>query len=131
MGVSDTRCLFLCNQKRDRNLSDCQILSFKPSWEIGLQVDQWLNKSIRDHTHISMHTHIHIHVHIHALIDWQVFMKCCLSSMMLMFLEAGSRHDIHWVAVSTGGNGEATEVMYWLRIDLGVIQILFQTYSYY
>ena len=40
--------------------------------------------------------------------------------MMLTFLEAGSRHDIHWVAVSTGGNGEATEVMYWLRIDLGV-----------
>ena len=77
LGVSDTRCLFLCTQKRDRNLSDGQILSFKPSWEIGLQVGQWLNKSISDHTHISMHTHIHIHVHIHVLIDWQVFMNCC------------------------------------------------------
>lgn len=43
--------------------------------------------------------------------------------MMLTFLEEGSRHNIHWVTVSTGDNGWATEVMYSLRIDLGVRQI--------
>ena len=36
--------------------------------------------------------------------------------MMLTFLGEGTRHNIHRVAVST-------EVMYWLRTELGVRQI--------